>query len=140
MPTIITHALTGYLATYIFRSKRLKQNLIIWSLLCPVIPDLDVITFAFEISYGDFWGHRGFSHSLVFALVLSVIIVVLVFRSFALRGKPKIFLILYFFVLTASHGILDALRGSTTEQVLRGCSCPVLAVPTAGGEQTPPSG
>lgn len=31
---------------------------------------------------------------------------------------------------TAGHeGILDALRGSTTEQVLRGAPCPVLAVP-----------
>ena len=31
---------------------------------------------------------------------------------------------------TQGHkGFLDALRGSTTEQVLRGCRCPVLAVP-----------
>ena len=28
------------------------------------------------------------------------------------------------------HGILDALRGSTTERVVRGAQCPVLAVPT----------
>jgi nucleotide-binding universal stress UspA family protein len=28
------------------------------------------------------------------------------------------------------HGFLDALRGSTTEQVLRRASCPVLAMPT----------
>jgi len=32
---------------------------------------------------------------------------------------------------TAGHeGFLDALRGSVTEQVLRHCSCPLLAVPT----------
>jgi nucleotide-binding universal stress UspA family protein len=32
---------------------------------------------------------------------------------------------------TAGHdGVLDALRGSTTEQVLRRASCPLLAVPT----------
>ena len=29
------------------------------------------------------------------------------------------------------HGVLDALRGSTTEQVLRRAPCPVLAVPAA---------
>ncbi len=35
-------------------------------------------------------------------------------------------------MVTAGHeGILDALRGSTTEQVLRRASCPVLAVPVA---------
>jgi hypothetical protein len=27
------------------------------------------------------------------------------------------------------HGILDALRGSTTERILRGARCPVLAIP-----------
>jgi nucleotide-binding universal stress UspA family protein len=27
------------------------------------------------------------------------------------------------------HGFLDALRGSTTEQVLRRAPCPVLAIP-----------
>jgi nucleotide-binding universal stress UspA family protein len=31
------------------------------------------------------------------------------------------------------HGFLDALRGSTTEQVVRGARCPVLAVPAANG-------
>jgi nucleotide-binding universal stress UspA family protein len=33
-------------------------------------------------------------------------------------------------VTTAGHhGILDALRGSTTERILRGARCPVLAIP-----------
>jgi nucleotide-binding universal stress UspA family protein len=31
------------------------------------------------------------------------------------------------------HGVFDALRGSTTEQVVRRASCPVLAVPAARG-------
>jgi nucleotide-binding universal stress UspA family protein len=30
------------------------------------------------------------------------------------------------------HGVFDALRGSTTERVLRRARCPVLAVPAAG--------
>jgi nucleotide-binding universal stress UspA family protein len=30
------------------------------------------------------------------------------------------------------HGFLDLLRGSTTERVLRGAACPVLAVPAGG--------
>jgi nucleotide-binding universal stress UspA family protein len=31
------------------------------------------------------------------------------------------------------NGFLDALRGSTTEQVLRRAPCPVLAIPVAAG-------
>lgn len=35
---------------------------------------------------------------------------------------------------TAGHqGVFDALRGSTTERVLRGAPCPLLAVPAGGG-------
>ncbi len=34
---------------------------------CSVIPDLDVLGFRFGIHYSDFWGHRGFTHSLLFA-------------------------------------------------------------------------
>ena len=30
------------------------------------------------------------------------------------------------------HGLLDALRGSTTERVLAGATVPVLALPVAG--------
>jgi len=37
---------------------------------------------------------------------------------------------------TAGHyGFLDALRGSTTERVIRHSPCPVLAVPVLGGDQ-----
>src|SRR6266550_9619008 len=39
--------------------------------VCSAIPDFDVIGFRFGIRYGDFWGHRGFTHSLVFAAVLA---------------------------------------------------------------------
>jgi hypothetical protein len=35
--------------------------------ICSVVPDLDVVGFRFGIRYGDFWGHRGFTHSLLFA-------------------------------------------------------------------------
>jgi hypothetical protein len=35
-------------------------------------------------------------------------------------------------VTEGHHGFLDALRGSTTEQIVRRAPCPVLAVPAAG--------
>jgi nucleotide-binding universal stress UspA family protein len=34
------------------------------------------------------------------------------------------------------HGFLDALRGSTTERIVRAADCPVLAVPV---HETPPN-
>jgi nucleotide-binding universal stress UspA family protein len=32
-------------------------------------------------------------------------------------------------VTEGSHGFLDALRGSTTQQIIRQAPCPVLAIP-----------
>jgi nucleotide-binding universal stress UspA family protein len=36
------------------------------------------------------------------------------------------------------HGFLDALRGSTTERIVRNSNCPVLAVPAHAGDQATP--
>jgi inner membrane protein len=82
----------------------------VWAIgaLCSVVPDLDVIGFRFGIRYGDFWGHRGFTHSLVFAALLAGIAVILGFR----RGEPglgRFPLWMYFFLASASHGFLDAM-------------------------------
>jgi hypothetical protein len=35
------------------------------------------------------------------------------------------------------HGFLDALRGSTTERIVRNSTCPVLALPAYGDYQSP---
>jgi inner membrane protein len=82
----------------------------VWAVgaLCSVIPDLDVIGFQFGIRYADFWGHRGFTHSLVFAALLASAAMILGFR----RAQPAITqfsLWSYFFLATASHGFLDAM-------------------------------
>jgi inner membrane protein len=76
--------------------------------LCSVIPDIDVIGFHFGIHYGDFWGHRGFTHSLLFAALLASLVVLLAFRR-AVSGLSRFALWTYFFLATASHGLLDAM-------------------------------
>lgn len=84
-------------------------NLKFWSIgfLCSVLPDFDVIGFSFGVPYESFWGHRGFTHSFVFALLLGLFCAFLFFRKRTTR--EKLALTLYFFLATASHGILDAL-------------------------------
>jgi inner membrane protein len=66
-----------------------------------MLPDADVIGFAFGIRYGDLLGHRGLSHSLLCAAVVGV----LVGRMLGGRAATC----LYFAAVTASHGILDAM-------------------------------
>jgi inner membrane protein len=73
-----------------------------------VIPDLDVIGFRFGIRYGDFWGHRGFTHSLVFAAAIAGAAMMVAFRR-EIPALSRFSLIAYLFLAAASHGLLDAM-------------------------------
>jgi inner membrane protein len=82
----------------------------IWAagVVCSVIPDVDVLGFRFGIHYADFWGHRGFTHSLLFAVLLSTFVALLSSRRVS-PGESLFWVWSYLFLATASHGILDAM-------------------------------
>lgn len=73
---------------------------------CSILPDADVIGVPLGIPFGSVLGHRGLSHSLLFAAVLAVVVVAAFFRR-APGSRTRLWL--YFFLATASHGVLDAL-------------------------------
>jgi len=52
---------------------------------------------------------RGFYHSIFFAVILALIVMLLFFREDRLFSKTWILKLVFFSVITASHGILDAL-------------------------------
>lgn len=79
------------------------------SIFCSILPDIDVLSFAFGIDYGDVFGHRGLTHSLSFAFVLGFVVVRLWFREMRTGMRMWWVLIAYFFLVTASHGVLDAM-------------------------------
>ncbi|MEJ2543362.1 MAG: metal-dependent hydrolase [Calditrichaceae bacterium] len=108
MPSIFTHSFVGIISASIFKTTKFKIKFFILSIICPVLPDLDVLAFKFGIPYEHFFGHRGFFHSLSFAFLLAAIIILIFFWSKEIKFKSKFGLLLYFFILTASHGILDA--------------------------------
>src|ERR1700693_1021244 len=69
-------------------------------------PTLTSVGFRFGIRYGDFCGHRGFTHSLLFASILATLALVVGFPP-ALSGLNRAGL--HYFVAAGSHGLLDAL-------------------------------
>jgi len=108
MPSAISHAAVAAAAGIAFAPQGVPARFWPLAIACSVLPDADVIAFAFGIPYHHYFGHRGFFHSLFFALILSLIVTAVFFRGEMLFSGRWFFYIIFFFLLTASHGILDA--------------------------------
>jgi inner membrane protein len=83
-----------------------STSLLLTGVACSVIPDLDVIGFQFGIRYSALLGHRGLSHSLLFAAVLSAGLTITLLRQ---RPEGSGVIFLFLFVSTLSHALLDML-------------------------------
>lgn len=108
MASAFSHAVAALSLGTCFYRPGVSKRVWVACALCSVIPDLDVVGFRFGIPYADFWGHRGFTHSLVFAALLTAVVMLVCFR----RGAPglgRLSLSAYLFLATASHGVLDAM-------------------------------
>jgi inner membrane protein len=108
MASLFSHAVAAAGIGVCFFGTRAPKRVYLTGALLAVLRDLDVVGFAFGIHYADFWGHRGFTHSFVFAAFLAAVAAVLFFRE----GAPpcsRVLLWSYFFLAAASHGLLDAL-------------------------------
>lgn len=106
--SVFSHAVAGIAIGTAFWRPGVPARYWIAGALLTAIPDLDSIGFRFGIHYGDMLGHRGLSHSFLFAAVLSGLVITVLFPSGAgpvARGQVW----LYLYLATASHGVLDAL-------------------------------
>ena len=108
MATIISHAVAAAGIGGLFPARSLPPRVWVAGAIFSMLPDADVLGFRFGIAYGDVLGHRGFTHSLLFAAALSAVATFAMFptaRDAVHRGVVW----LYLFLATASHGALDAL-------------------------------
>jgi inner membrane protein len=108
MPSVVTHGAVAVAAGMALAPGDAPGRLWPVAVLCSVIPDADGIAFLLGIPYGHFVGHRGFLHSPFFALLLSFLICSVFFRDVGIFSKNWLFYFFFLFLLTASHGILDA--------------------------------
>lgn len=107
MASAFGHAFAALAMGSAFGKPLTSRKFWLLGMVCSVLPDADVLAFKFGIPYESIWGHRGFTHSFVFALLLAVAVAYLFYSRIDL--KSKLLLITYFFICTASHSILDAL-------------------------------
>jgi len=105
---VFSHAIVGAALGTAFWRPGTPTHYWIAGALLAAVPDLDSIGFRFGIDYGDMLGHRGLTHSFVFAAILAAVVMALAFPSGA-GSIPRTHVWLYLFLATASHGLLDAL-------------------------------
>ena len=103
MTTIYTHAVAGLAIAALATPRRMAWPYWVLAAALPVLPDLDCFSLSPSTSV---WGHRGFTHSLAFALAAGLLAAAL--AGWYLRTSFWRLAVI-FFLITASHALLDML-------------------------------
>ena len=110
MASAFGHALSSYALTTFFPiDKKEATKIIVLAIICAIIPDADVLAFRYNIPYMHPFGHRGFTHSIFFAVMFAALIRYVFFNSVPRYSKKGWTIFFIFFLATVSHGILDAM-------------------------------
>lgn len=104
VPTILTHPAVPLAATFALGPGVIPRPLLLAGIAASILPDLDVIAFRIGVPYASELGHRGFSHSLLFAACAAL--VGACFCKLMRTSFRRAFLFLL--ACAASHGLLDA--------------------------------
>jgi inner membrane protein len=102
MASIFGHGLVAYTTAKVVDYKSSKL-LIFLAIGSSILPDLDVLGFSYGINYLHPLGHRGFTHSILFALLWSGLL------AFFFGKSRKLIFAIVLFLSTVSHGIFDAM-------------------------------
>jgi inner membrane protein len=105
MPTILTHPVVPLALAVALGSQAIPKRLLLVGIVASVLPDLDVLAFRFGVAYSHDLGHRGMSHSLLFALLLGL--AVMPFATMLQSTRKAVFV--FIALCAASHGLLDML-------------------------------
>jgi len=70
-----------------------------------VLPDVDFVAFMVGIPYRHPFGHRGMTHSLLFAALIGLVVAL----GLRLRRQPVLLDAVLAALVVASHGVLDAM-------------------------------
>lgn len=106
MASPLTHAVVGVTLAAVHGVK--PRPVAPWwlAIFCAVAPDVDALGYWWGVPYASFWGHRGFTHSIAFAVLIGWGCTWWTGGSSAMSGVRLWSL---YFMATLSHGLLDAL-------------------------------
>ena len=105
MASAFTHIAAPLTMRWIQGSQQIGMRLLWLGMFLSVAPDLDVVAFKFGIPYASPWGHRGFTHSIAFSLLISLLLLPL--ANFFQASRWRLFF--FSFISLLSHALLDML-------------------------------
>jgi inner membrane protein len=105
MPTILSHPAVPLALAVALGSRVIPLRLVAAGVVACIVPDFDVVAFRFGINDSHDLGHRGFTHSLSFTVLLGGLAAL---AAPALHARRWIAFAFVTFA-TASHGLLDML-------------------------------
>ena len=111
MAAVVSHVLVAGAASVLFRpGRRVPRRYWIAAALVATIPDIDILFVALGTRYRGMWGHRGITHSFLFALAAAAAAAFWVRRRDRSMPVGRLFTVML--LAAASHGFLDGLMAS----------------------------
>lgn len=110
----LTQIILGAAVAEAVAGKKMGNKAAMWGAIAGTIPDLDVLFMNFYHPIDAALMHRGFSHSIIFALLMGPILGYLVHRLYKKRYDQKTWIKL-FFLSIITHPILDMFTNYGTE-------------------------
>ncbi len=105
MASAFGHAAAAFASSKLFGGF-MNWKIILLGIVCSILPDADVVSFRFGIPYEHWLGHRGFTHSIAFAIGLAMVLAFVISKVDKKNGWA---LFAFFFICTMSHGLLDGM-------------------------------
>jgi len=105
MPTILAHAAVPLALGLGLGTRAVSPRLLVAGIAASMAPDLDAIGLHLGVAYSDTAGHRGLTHSLAFAVLLSL----LATAAAGLLRTTRLRAFAFVLACAASHGLLDML-------------------------------
>lgn len=119
MASLFGHIAASTALGYAFFPKQVRPATLLLAGFCAFAPDLDVLGFHSGISYGSEWGHRGWTHSLLFASIFGGVMawIFTFLNDRPSSGSQTAVLVVWCILSTISHPLLDMLTNGG-----RGCA------------------
>ncbi|HEX8751631.1 MAG TPA: metal-dependent hydrolase [Nitrospira sp.] len=106
MASPLTHAVVAVTIVAVHDLQPRAARTWLVAIACAIAPDLDALGYWLGVPYESFWGHRGFTHSMAFAVLLSWICANWISHSSAI-SRLRLWSVYLMAVL--SHDVLDAM-------------------------------